>query len=282
MIAASEAVLIARCAMHILIRFLVVSCLANAGLGQTRFADSMENIRIGKLVIQSNSLPDADRDRIIRLFLQKTYRQPEIGERIRQALRNVGYFKAVVDEPKFSFPTEGRRIANVIVKVAPGAQYRLGDIHIQKAIVFPPAQLRDLFLLRKGDLFNVTKFTEGLEDLRKHYATRGYVNCVATPEASIDESRRTIDLVLDVDEGRPFDFGKLNLEGVEPYPGASKTLLNSWKPLEGKRYNPVELEHWLQAHHSEWKVRPRTSDSIRMAQDPLSLVVNVTLTQWTN
>lgn len=168
------------------------------------------------------------------------------------------------------------------LKVEQGAQYRLSDIHIQKAAVFPPTRLRSLFSLRRGEFFNMSKFGEGLENLRKLYATRGYVNCVATPVVSIDESRRTIDLVLDVDEGRPFDFGKLNLEGVEPYPGASKTLLNSWKPLEGKRYNPVELEHWLQAHHSEWKVRPRTSDSIRMAQDPLSHVVNVTLTQWTN
>jgi outer membrane translocation and assembly module TamA len=270
--------------MHILVRFLVVSFLANAGLGQPCFAESMDNIRIGKLVIESNSLPDADRERIIRLFQQKTYLQPEIGERIRQALRNVGYFRAVVDEPRVSFPThaEGKRVAHVTVKVESGAQYRLGEIHIQKATVFPSTQLRSLFSLRRGELFNATKFGEGLENLRKLYATRGYVDCVAAPVVSIDESRRTIDFVLEVEEGRPYDFGKLYLEGAEPYPGAGKTLLNSWKPLEGKRYNSVELEHWLQANHSEWKVSPRTSDSIRMAQDPFSLVVNVTLTQWAN
>jgi hypothetical protein len=35
--------------------------------------ESANNIRIGKLVIESNSLPDADRERIIHLFRQKTY-----------------------------------------------------------------------------------------------------------------------------------------------------------------------------------------------------------------
>jgi hypothetical protein len=63
-----------------------------------------------------------------------------------------------------------------------------------------------------------------------------------------DKSRRTIDLVLEVEEGQAFDFGKLYLEGVEPRPGAGKTLLDSWKPLEGRRYNPVELQHWLLAN----------------------------------
>jgi outer membrane translocation and assembly module TamA len=166
--------------------------------------------------------------------------------------------------------------------VEPGALYRLGEIHFQRATIFPPAQLRNVFSLRNGDLFSPTKFSEGLDELRKLYATRGYVDCVANPVASIDESRRTIDLVLDVDEGRPYDFGKLYLVGVEPRPGAGKALLDSWKPLEGRRYNPVELQHWLLANHFDWKVSALASDSIRTTGDPRSLVVNVTLTQWPN
>jgi Surface antigen variable number repeat len=266
--------------MHILVRLFVISLLANAGPGQPRFAEATNNIRISKLAIESNSLPDVDRERIIRLFQQKAYPQGEIGERIRYALRDVGYFKAVVDEPQFSFPTEGRGIADVNVKVEPGGQYRLGEIHVEKATIFPPGQLRDLFSLRKGDLFSPTKFSRGLDDLRKLYGTRGYVNCVVNPVPSIDESLRTIDLVLDVDEGKPYDFGKLYLEGVEPHPGAGKALLDSWKPLKGRRYNPVELQHWLLANHFDWKVSALASDSIRTTEDPESRVVNVTLTQW--
>jgi len=268
--------------MHILVRFLLFSLLANAGLGQPCSAESEDQIRISKLVIESNSLPDADRERIIHLFQQKTYCQPEIGERIRGALRDLGYFKAVVDEPKFSFPTQGERrtIAHVTVKVEQGAQYRLGEIYIQKATIFPSTRLRKLFLLRSGDLFNVTKFVEGLEDLRKLYETQGYVNFVGTPIPSSDESRRTIDIVVDIDEGKPYDFGRLYLEGVEPYPGAGKALLNSWKTLEGKRYNSLELQHWFLTNRSNWHVGPQIFDSMRTAPEPESNVVNVTLSQW--
>ena len=124
--------------MHVLVRFLVISFLATVEPAQPCFAQLRDNLRVEKLVIESASLPHADRERIVRLIQQKTYLQPEIGERIRQALRDEGYLNAVVDEPRFSFPmeAEGKRAAHVTVKVEPGAQYRLGDIHIQKATVF--------------------------------------------------------------------------------------------------------------------------------------------------
>src|SRR5258708_14060115 len=101
-------------------------------------------------------------------------------------------------------------------------------------------------------------------------------NCVP----SVDVSSRTIDLVLDVDEGQVFKFGKLYLEGVEPHPGAGRALSDSWKPLEGKRYNSLELQRWVLGNHFSWKVSALASDAIMTTEDSESLVVNVTLTQW--
>jgi len=192
---------------------------------------------------------------------------------------DLGYFKADVKEPKFSFPTqvEERRGANVTIKVEPGAQYRVGEIRVEEATVFPSARLRNLFFLHSGELFNSTKIGEGLEKIRSLYATQGYVNLVATPEVISDEARHRNDLVVVLDEGRPHNFGQLYLEGIEPYAGAGKALFQSWKALEGKRYNPVELQHWLQTNHIAGKVG---SNSMRTDIDPKSLVVNVTLAQW--
>jgi outer membrane protein assembly factor BamA len=120
------------------------------------------------------------------------------------------------------------------------------------------------------------------DHLREVSGRRGYVNTVANPVVTTDESRGTIDLVLEVDEGQAYDFGRLYLEGVEPHSGAGRALLNSWKPLEGRRYNPVELQHWLLANHFDWKVSALASDSIKTTEDFESHVVNVTLTQWPN
>lgn len=192
--------------MHIVIRSLLFSvlALAMAGFGQQPCPTVLaKNVRISNLIIESDSLPRADRERITRLFQQKTYLQSEIADRIQIAFRNLGYIKAVIRESDISFTAqqEGRNVAGVIVKVEPGGQYRLREIYIQNATIFPSSQLRELFSLQSGDLLNATKVGQGLENLRNLYATRGYVNSVASPEISIDESHRIIDLHIFVDEG---------------------------------------------------------------------------------
>jgi outer membrane protein assembly factor BamA len=65
----------------------------------------------------------------------------------------------------------------------------------------------------------------GLDELRKLYGTWGYVDMAANPVVMTDESRRIIDLALEVDEGRAYDFGKLYLEGVESHPGAVRAVI---------------------------------------------------------
>jgi hypothetical protein len=236
---------------------------------------------MSKLVIESNTLPSAERERVVRLFEHKTYLQGEISDRVRGALRNRGYFNAMVDEPTISPVLHGEGpSADVRVKVNEGRQYRLGEIRFQKATIFPSATLRNVFQLQKGDLFNAEKFGRGLEDLRELYGTHGYANVVAIPSPLIDESRGMVDLVIDVDEGRPCEFGKLYLEGIEPYPGAAQALMNSWKPLEGERFNSVELRRWFAQNKSSWKVTEFWR-SVRFAPpDSRYGVFNVTLSQW--
>ena len=75
--------------MRLAIRVLVFSLLASVGLGQHCLAQSTGRVQIRKLVIESSTLPDADRRQVIRKFQQFTYDQSqtgireEFGERIR-------------------------------------------------------------------------------------------------------------------------------------------------------------------------------------------------------
>lgn len=246
--------------MRLPIRLLVVSLLASADLGQHCLAQSAVKVQVGKLVIESNTLPHADREQVIRKFQHFTYDgsqtgiREEFGERIRQALRDLGYVNAVVNEPAFSFTTNRRgRIANVTVNVNEGTQYRLGSIQFQDAKLFPANQLRKAFAFQDGDLFNATKFGTGLQQLQNLYAEAGYLNFVATPQLERNEFSRTVDFVIDVDEGQQFHFGHLVLDGLEPHVGAGQSLLNSWKTLQGKQYSPTVLHQWLVANKSDWQ-----------------------------
>jgi outer membrane translocation and assembly module TamA len=272
-------------AMRILVRLLLFSAVINIAFAQQPSSVSSEldtKIRIHRLTLDANNLPNGEREQINRSFEHRMFEgelrefEDELQERIRQAFRDLGYFKASVDEPKLSVigQTQPATDIDVSVKVDQGVQYRLGDIRFVKATVFPADRMRPLFQLRSGDLFAVTTFSKGLDDLRNLYATEGYINFVASPVPQINESNRTIDMVLEIDEGKPYDFGRLFLDGTEPHPGAYKALTESWKTLQGKRYNPLLLKQWLVANASAWP-GAATSTWDLMQQEPN--VVNIKL-----
>lgn len=241
--------------MRLPLRLLIVFLLGSVGFGQQCLSGSPAKVQIRKLLIESPTLPDADRRQVIREFQHHTYYQHEISIRIQYALRNRGYAFAVVDEPTFSHTTAnwGEKIANVTVKVNEGERYRLGSIEFLGTKLFPANRLRNLFPLQDGDLFNASKFGIGLQNLQNLYLAAGYAQVAVVPTMERNEQSHTVDLTLDVQQGFQYYFGHLILDGLEPHAGAGQSLLNSWKSLQGKQYSPSLLQQWLVANRSDWQ-----------------------------
>lgn len=149
----------------------------------------------------------------------------EDTERVRQAYRDRGYFKALTFEPTthvrnagginpFTLrPSTGKRI-DILMPVEEGARYRLGGITFTGNKVYSNVKaLRAQFALRDGDWFNATMFGKGLEQLRKAYGEGGFINMVAQPTPRIDEANKQIFLDIDIDEGKPFYVSRIEFQG---------------------------------------------------------------------
>jgi outer membrane translocation and assembly module TamA len=234
--------------MRIAAGILIVFCLALAVRAQSPTPPAAVGVRT--LTIVSNDLPQADRERVIRSLQRQPYSREEFEERVRLSLRNLGYAYARVEEADLSGLRQGwdGASADISVKVAPGAQYRLGTIQFHGATLFPPDQLRSQFPIQTGSLFCATSIQYGLERLKRLYEDKGYINFGAIPQPQADEARHIVNLVLDMDEGKPYVFGRLLLDGVEPHAGVGKELVESWASLQGKTYNPDVLKTWLTAN----------------------------------
>src|SRR5208337_4125883 len=149
----------------------------------------------------------------------------EDTERVRQAYRDKGYYNAAIEEPKtqirdegglnwFTFrPNTGKRI-DILMPVEEGARYRLGAINFtgNKAVSNVKA-LRATFALRDGDWFNATLIQKGLENLKKAYGQLGYINFGAIPRAVYDDQKKTVSLVIDIDEGKQFYVSRIEFQG---------------------------------------------------------------------
>jgi len=149
----------------------------------------------------------------------------EDTERVRRAYQDKGYYNAAVEEPKtqirdegglnwFTFrPRKGKRI-DIQMPIEEGARYRLGTITFtgNKAVANMKA-LRSTFAIKDGDWFNATALGKGLENLKKAYGQMGYINFGAIPKPVFDEQKKTVSLVVDIDEGKPFHVSRIEFQG---------------------------------------------------------------------
>jgi outer membrane protein assembly factor BamA len=199
-------------------------------------------------------------------------------ERLRSALLDRGYFKAVVFDPRFTVLSETptHKVADVRIRVDEGRQYRLSDIQIEGATAFPPDDVRAQFPISSGDIFNVSKIKEGLDGVRRLYGAKGYVNFTPIPDMTIDEDTQAILLKIVADEGPIFQTGKLTIQGVGSVPGVRDRLLQAWKVYEGSTYNGDVLDRFLRDIHASPDVKPE--DVFKLSVDSASRMVNVELT----
>jgi outer membrane protein insertion porin family len=160
----------------------------------------------------------------------KTYdasKLEEDAERVRRAYQDKGYFRASTGEPLTHLrnesglsiltfrPRKGKRI-DIRIPVDEGDRYRLGSITFKGNKAVPDANLRALraqFPLKDGEYFNFTAFGKGLQNLQKAYGQLGYINFSASPEPQIDDAKKTVSFVVDLEEGKPFYVSRIEFQG---------------------------------------------------------------------
>jgi hypothetical protein len=177
----------------------------------------------------------------------------EALERVRAGWQNRGYFKVQVSgKAKTLTSSLGRRIA-LEVRVDEGMQYRLMQITFKNnKVISDAAGLRDLFPIEDGDIFSREKIATGLESLRKAYGELGYINFMAVPDTLLDDTRGTISLEVDVDEGKQFHVSRINIVGLDE--NSTQEILKDF-PV-GRVYNEKVFRLFLEKYQSVLKLRP--------------------------
>jgi outer membrane protein assembly factor BamA len=142
---------------------------------------------------------------------------------IEDALRDQGYFKASVEATPHlvrALPSEKHYV--LAVKIETGPKYYLGKLRFANAdpdgpsLVFADDFLRQQMPLKEGELFDVSKIREGLDAIMRLYGSKGYIDATPEPDTTIDESGSRIDLLIKVDEQKPYRISKIEVLGLGP------------------------------------------------------------------
>jgi outer membrane protein insertion porin family len=149
----------------------------------------------------------------------------EDADRVRQAYRDKGYFKAITGEPQTNVrnagginpftlhPSHGKRV-DIVIPIEEGERYRLGGITFTGNKAYRNVKaLRAQFPQKDGEWFNASLFGKGIQNLQKAYGEGGYINMVPTPVPRVDEAKKLVYLNVDIDEGKQFYVSRIEFTG---------------------------------------------------------------------
>lgn len=175
----------------------------------------------------------------------------EVGA--REPLRDRGYFKVVATASLTTRWAEGADVyVAVDVHANLGPQYRTGDIRMESADPDVPLTmslevLRGALPLQRGELFNVERVRAGLENLGRLYGREGYIDMTPEPDTQVDEDRKTIDLVIRIDQQKQYRVGSIEFLGVN---AATRERLMESLPKPGEVLDMGRLNEFFKVNNA--------------------------------
>lgn len=130
----------------------------------------------------------------------------------------------------------------VTVKVVEGDSYRLGAVRLEGGPL-PAEELLRLADLKTGDLFNGEQIQAGLERIEKRLRRDGYLRARAAAERQIQDDKKAVDLVIRIEPGPQYVFGKLSIQGLDLLGEAAIRRLWTLKP--GQPFNADYPDYFL-------------------------------------
>jgi len=101
----------------------------------------------------------------------------------------------------------------ITIKIEENEQYQIGDVKVTGAKQFTEEQVRLVLGLVPGQVYNGTAMRKGFENLKKLYGTRGYINFSAVPLQDFDETKKLVNLTINVEEDRQFLVNRIAFSG---------------------------------------------------------------------
>jgi outer membrane protein insertion porin family len=177
-------------------------------------------------------LADLDRLRVL-VYADSGYLRARFGEPRVEEVGRVGTWV-----PIFGHKGQGLKI---IIPIEEGKQFRAGEIKVEDNTEFTADDIKAILNIKPGDIVRgYTVVQKGLENLKKVYGTRGYIQFNAAPSIEFkddpaDPTKGIADITFIVEEGKQYSLRRLEFIGnsfTRDNVLRREVLLN-----EGERYN---------------------------------------------
>jgi outer membrane protein insertion porin family len=177
-------------------------------------------------------MADLDRLRVL-VYADNGYLKANFGEPRVEEVGEVGSWVPLIGH-------KGRGL-KIVIPIDEGRQYRAADIKVEDNAEFTADEIKSVIGLKPGDVVRgYSVINKGLDNLKKLYGGRGYIQFNASPQLEFhddanDKEKGTADVTFVVEEGKQYSLRRLEFIGntfTRDNVLRREVLLN-----EGERYN---------------------------------------------
>ncbi len=111
--------------------------------------------------------------------------------------------------------SEDKKWFYITIALTEGEQFRIGDVEVKGDldIVGGEDEIRKALKIEKGEIFNRTKLTRGIEAVSDLYRDKGYANVDVAPLTRVDRKERVINLVIDIKKNELVYIERIDITG---------------------------------------------------------------------
>jgi outer membrane protein assembly factor BamA len=135
------------------------------------------------------------------------------------------------------------------VTVDEGPSYSLGAVHFTGAAAKQSKELEDLVKWRKDEAVNFDEINAGLKRIARRFRSTGYVHAAARADRTVNDMEHAVDLMVNVDAGALFTYGKLDIRGLDLI--GEPAIRKMWGTKEGKPFDPEYPDAFLKEVHDQ-------------------------------
>jgi outer membrane protein insertion porin family len=101
----------------------------------------------------------------------------------------------------------------ITIKIEENEQYRVGDVKVTGNKLIPEPYIKAILGLIPGEVFNEERLRKSFDNLKKLYGAQGYINFTAVPVQDFDETKKVVNLNINIDEDRQFYVNRIAFAG---------------------------------------------------------------------
>ena len=160
-------------------------------------------------------------------------------ERIADLYFNEGYVRVKVREPVITLVDNDKHML-LLIHIDEGPQYKMGNVDIQGDLIRSKEELLGKLPFAAGEVFSRAKLRSGVGDITDIYADEGYAYANVAPLTRTDDETRTIDVMLDIEQGPQVSVERINITGNTKT--RDKVIRREMKLIEGDLFSATSLK----------------------------------------